>query len=118
MGDRMKEYDDWVNNPDNIPFEKLKLTRDGEPLTMKTELYEHLILSFYKEGHRHHNKLFDGLKEEVEEVTEAKTNEEIIDELGDVLWYVAVIANQKGATLEEVMLKNFNKLERRQLNGK
>jgi NTP pyrophosphatase (non-canonical NTP hydrolase) len=114
----MKEYDDWVNNPDNIPFEKLKLTRDGEPLTMKTELYEHLALSFYTEGHRHHDQLFKGLMEEAKEVLDANSNKKLADELGDVLWYVTVIAHQAGYSLEELMLKNYNKLERRQLNGK
>jgi len=85
---------------------------------MKSELYEHLALSFYTDKHRHADSLYKGLLEEAKEVYDTSSDEETIDELGDVLWYVTVLANQLGVTLEEVMMKNFNKLERRQLNGK
>jgi len=85
---------------------------------MKTELYEHLALSFYTEGHRHHKQLLDGLMEEAKEVLSANSNKKLADELGDVLWYVTIIAYQAGYSLEDLMMKNYNKLELRQLNGK
>ena len=114
----MEDYSDWVNNPDNIKFEKLNLTRDGKPLTMKTELYEHLALSFYEKGHRHHDCLFAGLEEETKEAIEAGTEDSLLDELSDILWYITTIAHTKGSNLESLMMRNINKLERRKLNGK
>ena len=47
--------------------------------------------------------------------------EELIKELGDVLWYVTAIANELGTTLHAVALKNIDKLssrkDRNMLNG-
>jgi NTP pyrophosphatase (non-canonical NTP hydrolase) len=39
--------------------------------------------------------------------------EPIINELGDVLWYIASVANELGCTLEEVALRNMDKLNDR-----
>ena len=41
----------------------------------------------------------------------------IVEELGDVLWYCALIAEAVGATLSEVMLTNIKKLEERYPSG-
>lgn len=38
-------------------------------------------------------------------------------ELGDILWYIAVLANQLGITLDQVMRMNLKKLERRYSGG-
>jgi NTP pyrophosphatase (non-canonical NTP hydrolase) len=46
------------------------------------------------------------------------SSEEIVDELGDVLWYVTMLANRMGSSLEEVMKSSIEKLEDRALNGK
>lgn len=43
--------------------------------------------------------------------------EKIMLELGDVLWYAAVLANDLGYTLEEVALQNLKKLRSRQERG-
>jgi len=40
-----------------------------------------------------------------------------IDELGDVLFYVAILAHQLGITLEELSQLNFAKLNEREKNG-
>lgn len=42
---------------------------------------------------------------------------EIVEELGDVLWYVTAICNLEGLTLQEVMEKNVEKLKLRYPNG-
>jgi NTP pyrophosphatase (non-canonical NTP hydrolase) len=87
-------------------------------MKMNCQLYERMALEFYKPGHRHHDHLFHGLREEVEEVIEAESLEDTLDELGDVLWYVTVIANKIGVGLDKVMMRNINKLELRNLSGK
>lgn len=43
---------------------------------------------------------------------------QLIDELGDVMWYAACVARELGTTLEEVCLKNLFKLYDRQARGK
>lgn len=48
----------------------------------------------------------------------AVTKEEIAKELGDVLWYVAMMARDIGYTLGEVAEMNIRKLEDRKLRGK
>ena len=44
-------------------------------------------------------------------------DEKIAQELGDVMWYVALIADCLGMTLEEVAEKNIEKLKKRYPNG-
>jgi NTP pyrophosphatase (non-canonical NTP hydrolase) len=39
--------------------------------------------------------------------------EELVSELGDLLWYLAVLARHFGISLSEVMEKNVEKLEKR-----
>lgn len=43
--------------------------------------------------------------------------ESVVDELGDVLWYVAQIAGYLGYDLSEVALRNIKKLEDRKARG-
>ena len=87
---------------------------------MNTKLYEDLAMQFYdnNKDHRHYNYLFNGLEEEAKEAAEAKTDEDTVEELGDVLWYVTVIASKMGVSLETLMKQNYYKLERRQVVGK
>lgn len=42
---------------------------------------------------------------------------ELLKELGDVLWYVAILARDLDCTLEEVAVMNINKLSARQEKG-
>lgn len=41
----------------------------------------------------------------------------LVDELGDVLWYCAALANDLGVDLADVALLNIIKLEKRKKNG-
>lgn len=43
--------------------------------------------------------------------------EELADEVGDVLWYVAMLADELGYTLAEIAAMNIVKLERRAKKG-
>lgn len=43
--------------------------------------------------------------------------EEIVKELGDVLWYVAIIAHLLGSSLEAVAIANNEKLQSRKQRG-
>lgn len=44
--------------------------------------------------------------------------QELIKELGDVLWYAAVLAKYLGTTLEDVAAQNVAKLSKRHQEGK
>lgn len=46
-----------------------------------------------------------------------KLEEDLIKELGDVLWFVAIIADDLGVTLSEVAQQNIDKLYSRQQRG-
>lgn len=43
--------------------------------------------------------------------------DEIVKELGDVLWYVALLCETIGVSIEDVMTKNIDKLKNRYLDG-
>jgi phosphoribosyl-ATP pyrophosphohydrolase len=88
---------------------------------MQNEVYERIALDFFSPDHRNHTVLTKGLLEEANEVKEAEetgTKEDLLDELGDVLWYITVMANQEGSSLGEIMKRNYFKLEYRAVNGK
>lgn len=38
-------------------------------------------------------------------------------ELGDIMWYVAMVAKEAGISLDEVAMSNIEKLEKRMRNG-
>ena len=50
--------------------------------------------------------------------TKADFKDEVVKELGDVMWMVAAIANDLDATLNEVAATNLAKLYNRRLNNK
>jgi NTP pyrophosphatase (non-canonical NTP hydrolase) len=93
---------------------------------MRTEVYNDMVMDFFERGTTD-EILFTGLASECGEVMSERMKEvrksvnrteEIIDELSDVLWFVTVIAKQRGVSLKELMKHNIDKLEDRALNGK
>lgn len=56
---------------------------------------------------------WEGGREPLPEVT----RQAMIDELGDVLWYVAILARELGTDLDTVAARNLAKLEDRQRRG-
>lgn len=51
-------------------------------------------------------------------IEDAKDQEDIALELGDVLWYVATLAHDIGFTLEQVAMLNYFKLQKRKEQNK
>ena len=43
--------------------------------------------------------------------------DDVVGELGDVLWYAAILCEGIGTTMEEVMQKNIKKLKKRYPDG-
>jgi NTP pyrophosphatase (non-canonical NTP hydrolase) len=99
---------------------------------MKLNNYQKDALSTCTERAYNINYLALGLNGEAGEVAEKvkkiiRDNEgiinndkkvEIVKELGDVLWYVAVLADYLGESLDVVAQANLNKLFSRKLRGK
>ena len=44
--------------------------------------------------------------------------EQLVDELGDVLWYIAMISQELGYLLDDVAYKNIQKLQKRKEENK
>jgi len=52
-----------------------------------------------------------------EGVVSAEAKQEIIKELGDVLWYISTLSNYLGTSFEEVANTNLEKLKSRKQRG-
>jgi len=85
---------------------------------MNTEKFQNEVARFYEEGTTEET-LFLGLASEVGEVMQARVKEtrkglectaEILDELGDVLWYVSTISQSRGYSLVDIMKDVLDKL--------
>jgi len=87
-------------------------------MVITKELYEDLAMQFFKDNHRNYDKLKEGLLEEAREVCESEDLDNLVEELGDVLWYVTIMLKNNGSSIDSAMKKNIAKLERRELNGK
>lgn len=58
-----------------------------------------------------------GIMGEASELVDAKTREEVLDEGGDLLWYIAKRFKEQGITFEEAMENNIAKLKARYPNA-
>jgi NTP pyrophosphatase (non-canonical NTP hydrolase) len=93
---------------------------------MRVKDYEAKAYHFFEEGTTVET-LFTGFAAEAGEVMSERVKEtrrgqpqsdEIVDELSDVLWYVAMIARSRGYTLKDLMKQGIEKLEHRAIHGK
>ena len=110
-------------------FKKFEASRVENNMSIKTKVYETQAAAFEVED-TCIDTLFMGLSSEVgellsERLEEKRTDrddsnrtEESLNELSDILWYVARISDRLGSNLEELMRRNLIKLEDRALNGK
>lgn len=88
------------------------------------EIQKRALLTWYPKGHRRHRDLLPSIlglvgesgelanllkKEEFKPDSEV-TDEQFIDELGDCLYYLAILAYQFGLTIDELSLINRAKL--------
>lgn len=58
-----------------------------------------------------------GIAGEVGEVLDAKTKDEVRNEVGDLLWYISVLLSEYGLTFDEVMQANIEKLRTKYASG-
>jgi len=95
-------------------------------MVMTTKIYTDLAFDFVEDGTTDET-LFTGFASECGEVMKERMKEvrydlekgpEICEEMCDVLWYVTIIAHNRGYTLEELMERSIAKLEDRLLNPK
>jgi NTP pyrophosphatase (non-canonical NTP hydrolase) len=56
------------------------------------------------------------LRDENEEISEEK-KDELLKEVGDVLWYLAALSSELGLSLNEIAEKNVSKLSSRKERG-
>jgi NTP pyrophosphatase (non-canonical NTP hydrolase) len=110
-------------------FKKFEASRVENNMSIKTKVYETQAAAFEVKD-TCLDTLFMGLSSEVgellgERLEEKRTDrddinrtEESLNELSDILWYVARISDRLGSNLEELMRRNLIKLEDRALNGK
>lgn len=52
------------------------------------------------------------------DMSESELKKVLLDELGDVLWYVAMLSHEAGWELEQVAQRNIDKLSSRKARGK
>lgn len=89
--------------------------RTAAPKDKKDEIF-HLVLGLVGEAGEIAEKAKKIVRDNNSDFSALDT-EDLIKELGDVLWYVTVLADHFDITLEEVAEKNIAKLASRQQRG-
>jgi NTP pyrophosphatase (non-canonical NTP hydrolase) len=78
----------------------------------KNESLPYVILGLTNEAGEVAGKYKKCIRDDGGILTEERRNQ-LIDEAGDVCWYLARLAEELGTTLEDMMQKNHDKLEDR-----
>lgn len=82
----------------------------------KEKALEYLSLGLASEAGEVAGKIKKIIRDENGQLTENSINS-LISELGDVLWYLAQLANLTQTNLEEIATANINKLESRHVRN-
>lgn len=77
----------------------------------------YLVLALCGEAGEVADKVKKVIRDKAENFNDPETRLEIAMEVGDCLWYFANLANSLGYNLEEIALKNIDKIKRRKKNG-
>ena len=94
-----------------------------QELAMKTAIfpkrdsYSYTALGLAGEAGEIANKVKKFIRDGYDKEELVAKQNEVLDELGDVLWYVAAVAEVMGSNLEAVAKDNLWKLAERQRNG-
>lgn len=101
-------------------YQKLALTTDitgskGQPVL--TTGFMDKVLGLVGESGEFADKIKKILRDKNAKINQ-EDNQELIKELGDVLWYIAVLSHYFGVTLDEVATLNVNKLSKRMKESK
>ena len=92
-------------------YQKLAMTTLNKDLSKKDVLINGVMGLCGESG-----EVIDLVKKHLHQGHELN-KEKIIDELGDVCWYIAEIANVLDVPFEEVLSRNIEKLKKRFPNG-
>lgn len=96
-----------------------KMAADTDTYTDKTSMERLLYaaLGIAGESGEVAEKLKKILRDEYDLISSLR-RDELKDELGDILWYVAKAARELGVSLEDVALANLQKIQSRRRRGK
>ena len=75
------------------------------------------VLGLVGESGEFADKIKKILRDKDAELSE-EDRQELVKELGDVLWYAAVLSHYLGTSFDEVASRNIDKLAKRQQTGK
>lgn len=99
-----------------IDFNSYQLEAIGTAIFPKEKAMEYLTLGLCGESGEVANKIKKVLRDNDGKYSNEK-RKEICDELGDVMWYLAVLAYHLNTDLETIANQNLEKLFRRRENN-
>lgn len=95
-------------------MDEYQKTAESTAIYPRDKGLEYTALGLVGEAGEYANKV----KKIVRDAGEGGNAWEMADELGDVLWYVAMAARELNISLEQVASRNMTKLADRQMRGK
>lgn len=97
-------------------YSKLSDKTAQYPHNTKDETLEYIVLCISGEAGEMANVVKKIIRDDDSVLTEDKLNH-LIDELGDVMWYVARLLTKLGLPMSEVLERNLEKLSSRKERG-
>lgn len=114
MGKQLEIFE--MDTKNSMTLNEYQMMSGETAVYPKDKAIEYLILGMVGEAGEVANKYKKVIRDDDGELTDEK-KAEILDELGDVLWYLARIPDELGVDLEVVGIRNINKLLERKENG-